>query len=78
MFRQYAWLTLYHRPAWFPDVYSCRCHSQEKDLPVIQPLCENNGGRDLTIYPPTAPDPYLGTNVWVSGLLYDLLPLELC
>ncbi|EAT84905.1 hypothetical protein HBI56_078000 [Parastagonospora nodorum] len=50
--------------AWFPDVWSCRCHSQAQDLPVIQPICSSFGGNDMTIYPPAQPDPYLGRFVW--------------
>jgi hypothetical protein len=62
MLRRNTLLTLPNRPAWFPDVYNCRCYSQAQNLAAIQPLCSAGGGGDMTVYPP-------GNYVWVSTYL---------
>ncbi|KAH7406558.1 hypothetical protein DE146DRAFT_647832 [Phaeosphaeria sp. MPI-PUGE-AT-0046c] len=51
--------------AWFPDVWSCRCHSAAQDLSIVQPICNSAGGADQTLNPP---HPTLGRNVWCSKI----------
>ncbi|XP_014554806.1 hypothetical protein COCVIDRAFT_39417 [Bipolaris victoriae FI3] len=60
--------------AWFPDVWGCRCHSAEKDLPLVQPICNKFGGTDTTIYPPAKPDPFLGRLVWCQKISLKSAP----